>query len=1547
MTIRENYRERLVTDLYKIICGPYYGKFEVLPQCRNPQRIYLSGVLAPLNTNAEEDHEEELINEGERGEDDSTIEDEVDNPLTFVTALDSKSRPQSLGISFLVKTKEEVPSFNVCITWARYLWSKEWNKIKNQYNEGGIEFSGPDPDICKTREDDLSVNDSIDNEDSDGITIDVESFVDDKIINPFLNTQRQMMQEESLKDFQSLGAWFRDPRYVILEDIKLAPKDDFYHFNYEKLEDSQFFTVAKSNIINEKFKISFRISEVVSFKSERIYRISVYFINQEKKYEREDGEQQDDKDKKLNGQYVERYIFQPQIRIKLNDDTKKVPYEFDFDKEIDENIKWGSEEYEEFNLKMLYRNKKPYARGHMCSAVWKEIDPERDCLRDEKDLKILFGNQIPGLWQPLEEDNNFIRKVSEKFPPFYWLDGEILKDDSLFDKFSISDIRTEYIPVFPINAPNFTWRDFDSTGVNRQFLNPKILAEDCWNAEKLDEYFKPMLEGYVSWIEIQKNKIKKRDDFEVIAKINIGIHEKILDRMRKGLDILKDDVNARLAFCFANKAIIHQYEMNGSRSDFRWRPFQIAFLLLSIQGIIQRTSNIQFPFHSNSDRDIVDLIWIPTGGGKTEAYLLIAAFTIAYRRRIGIKSDTEFGTHYQLGVNIISRYTLRLLTIQQFRRGLKIITACELLRLNGIDDNFQESKIIGWLPNRLICLKNKESSEKVKFLSDFPEFRDFFIEDWIWGSTRFSIGLWIGGKMTPNRLRPIPLKGNYIPGAIDALRICNISPKGKEYDNVREGDPAQVIQCPACNSYLSLPKKRGNLLPSKEIEIFLLIRFNTQDIDNIRRIIENLLQNRKLLKFLDNSCIQISNLHQFKCNIFILGLKFDFRGKNIDNRKLRDWWKNIQNATHYELLAADILNPGYFILSDSDYSCTDQTHQPRPCEYDFEIRCLNPECALYNSFFTEKNIIKKEGHWTEVNPLFQIEDKTYLSKGIPIHAYTVDEQIYRKLPTILIGTIDKFAQIAFNDAVGTIFGNVEKYHLRHGFTRKRVPLFSGHHQIRKDDASWINDIEDIPPPEIILQDELHLIEGPLGSYVGVYEMAIDYLCLRKREETYLRPKYIASTATIAACSNQIQSLYTRKFNIFPPAGLLENDCFFQYYEDLHPLEETQIGRLYIGLAAPGKSSQTTLARVFGSFLNVSFQIKEYIGNNITPIPTKYEMLNEIDRFWTLVGYFNTIKELARTRSVCNQDLREWLRQFYGYNSRVLPLNRNDPVELSSQTDSVILPMHLKNLNIGLIDRQANKMNEPDSITNIVLTTSMFGTGVDVPRLGLMVIDGQPKTTGQYIQTSGRIGRNGGGIILTFLHAGRPRDLDHYEQFIGYHLAIYRYIEPSTISPFAPNCLETTIGPVSVALLRQAKEILGKTVDYEWRDNNIGPKRIIKGHHDPRNIELMKNYLQLVEDRHELQPASHKLLEEIKKNIFTQYNDDIEKWYTLIQKKKELKYYQFLNEELEKKMVSVVLGDPQHQFAEMEGEIDVIFKNAPNSLRGVEPTICLGVPWRKN
>ncbi|TIX46364.1 MAG: helicase, partial [Mesorhizobium sp.] len=142
-------------------------------------------------------------------------------------------------------------------------------------------------------------------------------------------------------------------------------------------------------------------------------------------------------------------------------------------------------------------------------------------------------------------------------------------------------------------------------------------------------------------------------------------------------------------------------------------------------------------------------------------------------------------------------------------------------------------------------------------------------------------------------------------------------------------------------------------------------------------------------------------------------------------------------------------------------------------------------------------------------------------------------------------------------------------------------------------------------------------------------------------------------------------------------------------------------------------------------------------------------------------------------------------------------------ELSSRVDSMELPSRL-----GLLARPAGLA--------VVCATSMFGTGVDIDRLGLMVVHGQPKTTATYIQATGRVGRRGGALVVSFLRASRPRDLDHYEYFVGYHRSLYRHVEAITVSPFAPKARERALGPIAVSLLRQASEIDGQQVHQDWR-----------------------------------------------------------------------------------------------------------------------------------
>ena len=156
----------------------------------------------------------------------------------------------------------------------------------------------------------------------------------------------------------------------------------------------------------------------------------------------------------------------------------------------------------------------------------------------------------------------------------------------------------------------------------------------------------------------------------------------------------------------------------------------------------------------------------------------------------------------------------------------------------------------------------------------------------------------------------------------------------------------------------------------------------------------------------------------------------------------------------------------------------------------------------------------------------------------------VDEEIYRRLPSLLITTVDKFAQMPWNGSVQMLFGQVDGYCERHGF---RSPHLADARRSWRSTASTgrrasspsarVLPHNPLRPPDLIIQDELHLISGPLGTLVGLYETAIDQLCTWEVGGKRVRPKVVASTATIRRASDQVYGLFLRSLNVFPPHGL--------------------------------------------------------------------------------------------------------------------------------------------------------------------------------------------------------------------------------------------------------------------------------------------------------------------------------------------------------------------------------------------------------------------------
>ncbi len=1174
------------------------------------------------------------------------------------------------------------------------------------------------------------------------------------------------------------------------------------------------------------------------------------------------------------------YVFQPQIRVNLGAQTKLVPVEIvrevageDFDNpEVRENR----------NLSMLYREHRAMARGHMCGAIWKDIDPERPFI-DEA--------QRP------------------QSAPFIWTDAEIVPE-SARSRFAAPDVRTELTPIYPIQAPEMGWNDRYGSEPE---LRPAELAE-LWEPEALRQALQPLVDGYRKWIEEQEGRITELDNrFQSVARANLDQCHLAANRMQEAIDLLASDRQARLAFCFANKAIDTQAQWRNQQqgktgADFKWRPFQLAFILLNLPALIQ-------PHHG--DRKFCDLLWFPTGGGKTEAYLGLTAFTLALRRRRAIVRGGDEHDVTGGGVSVISRYTLRLLTIQQFRRALGVITACEYLRVQGL----KEGQPAGWRP--------KGYSSRERFL---------------WGKTRFSAGLWVGGGVTPNRLQsfgPIPPASGgkylYFAGALDILKGLHSGYQGHDNRLVRiardnqiigEGEPAQVTHCPACGSVLAVPSEG---LREGDITLHFLYSGGRSAI--IPSVIPAPTDTSQVL---DASI----SLHARGYKTLSITLRIPAQ-KRISAARLDTWWQDdvapllIDGRNEARLAAVRASRPGYFILSYPQQN-------GREKEADFEIYCPNPSCELNQHVWAEVVPLRRNARggrrrqvrqaalglqenrepglvatfdedWQDIPEPFREENFQHRARAIPIPAFTVDDQVYRRAPSLVIATVDKFARLAFEEKAASLFGNVTHYHSRFGYYREGCPPEINRNkkefQPHPPMSGLSREVRPFTPPDLILQDELHLIEGPLGSMVGLYETAIDLLSQRRDGEETIIPKYIASTATVRKADAQVQSLFARRLFQFPPSALTADDRFFATDDIVHPLDTDRPGRLYVGICAPGKGAQTPIVRIWASLLQRAQELRGQVSDQ------------ELDPFWTLVGYFNAVRELAGALSLYRQDIPQWLRHRAGNDTR--ELDEYSRLELSSRASSTDLPAMLKRVGDPL-----------PSALDAVFATSMFGTGVDVSRLSLMVVHGQPKTTASYIQSTGRVGRHTNGLVVTFFRATRPRDLDHYEFFTGYHGALYRYVEPVTVAPFSPRARDRGLGPLTVILLRQAREIHGISISEEWRvQQRLSGKYhahayIMKDLRHSQEVDVLPD---LFENRAADQPDGRRPPPGLTSQ---ETASELDRWHHIAQRHPdpdEFVYYEYAM--LQQPQRHVVLGDAQHR----NSGFDEAFENAPNSLRDVEET----------
>lgn len=722
---------------------------------------------------------------------------------------------------------------------------------------------------------------------------------------------------------------------------------------------------------------------------------------------------------------------------------------------------------------MLYRNKKTYAVGRGVSASWE-----------------------------IEEDSS-----------------------------EVKSLRTTYVPSYEINP-----MEFEIQGISKDILSPVTYVKD--SKEKIIDSLQKFINQYSKWIDNLQNKLQTLPErFTSLGEQNITKCRESLTRMEKSIEFINQDESALKAFRIANEAIILQ-RMTGNTEKkqavktrnydsgiFSWRPFQLAYILNSLESTLNQNS---------TDRDILDLIWVPTGGGKTEAYLFSIAIVIAYRR---LKYQNSSG------VTAIMRYTLRLLTSQQFERAAKLICALDFLRKND------------------------------KSLGDEP----------------ISIGLWIGGGTENRREKAKEYFFNKMVGA-------------NSYGRAVDANEFQVLTCPWCG-------EKNSLIPTKEY-------YSTP----------------------------------------------------------RRW--------------------GYWQVTKHNSNS--------------EMKCLNPECPF-----------SAEG-------------------GLPI--YVVDDDIYQVRPSLLFGTVDKFAQVPLRQDAERLFGS--------------------------------DDLKQIRRPELIIQDEFHLISGPLGSLVGLFETGFDYVLADSK--TNQKPKYIASTATIRNAEEQALGVFNREVQQFPPNGFNAEDNYFvkENYKS-H-------GRQYFGVIGTGKSQITSEVRMFAALLQITKDMKL--------------SENEEELFWTVTGYFNSLRELGKANNLLTSDVADNL---YNLEKRTgmkhRPLTSQSISELTSRIPGYEIPKKIKELEIS--------HSESNEAKDVLIASNMLSVGVDISRLNTMLVIGQPKLTSEYIQATSRVGRKSLGSVWTLYNSTRSRDRSHYETFHSYHQNLYKFVESTSVTPFSAPALNKALVSVLTTMLR--------------------------------------------------------------------------------------------------------------------------------------------------
>jgi hypothetical protein len=392
-----------------------------------------------------------------------------------------------------------------------------------------------------------------------------------------------------------------------------------------------------------------------------------------------------------------------------------------------------------------------------------------------------------------------------------------------------------------------------------------------------------------------------------------------------------------------------------------------------------------------------------------------------------------------------------------------------------------------------------------------------------------------------------------------------------------------------------------------------------------------------------------------------------------------------------------------------------------------------------------------------------------------------DDEVYRHLPALMLGTIDKMASVGQQIKYGVLWGGAKWCCPTHGYGFGEYCFVFG---CKVDKKTRTKVVPYDPAPALHIQDELHLLQEELGAFAGHYETLVRYC-----EKTLsTRPsKVIAATATIEGFEHQVRHIYGVKYaRRFPGRGY---DRLTSFYAE--PATDTK--------------GQHKTARIFVAFRSTSLHQADAAAFCTEILQTEIDRLihnphlalaflkdaqtpDDVHRllvfYTTTLNYVGTLmggtrvtqgleKVAEKTRQLTHREMT------VEYHS-----SRSTGAEVANLVHRVQTPPQWNDA----------------AFLDAVVATAMISHGVDLERFNLMVMDGIPAETAEYIQASSRSGRKHVGMVVVVLPAFSIRATSIYHRFLEYHEHIERMVSPVPVNRFAKYAARRTLPGIVMGLV---------------------------------------------------------------------------------------------------------------------------------------------------